>query len=581
MPRRNEEIVWLLESISRLLALKGDSGFRVRAYDEAARTIGGMEEDIEDVHRAGRLTSIRGIGPSIAGKIAEYLDTGRLGYLEDLKQQVAPAAAELLDVPSIGPARARELYQSLGIASIAELEQAAREHLLAGLPGIGEKLEQRIAREAARVAQRTRRILLARALHAAGRVIGLLRDHPDIRAIDPAGSLRRMKETVGDIDILVASERPEPVMERFISIPPVQEVLSRGPTRSSVVTDDALQVDLRVIKPEQYGAALLYFTGSKEHNIALRQRAQRRSWKLSEYGLFDKSGRRIAGESEGEVYRALGMDWIPPELRENRGEIEAAQRHDLPVLVEEADVRGDLHLHTDWSDGHDSLERMLEAAIARGYQYIAVTDHSRGLAVARGLSVERVRQQSDAIRALNATHPEFRILHGAEVDIRRDGRLDYPDDLLEQLDIVTVSIHSGFDQPRREMTQRIIRALRHPSVDILNHPSGRLLGHRPEYEVDMEAVLQTAAASGVALEINGQPERLDLDDHWARRARELGIPLVLSSDAHSSAQLDGMRFAVATARRAWLRPQDVLNSLPVEQFIERLRHTARRKVGVA
>ena len=570
MPRRNEEVARLLENIAKLLALKGENPYRIRAYNEAARAVRGMAEDVEELHRAGRLEDVQGIGKSIAAKIAEYLDTGRSSYYEGLKREVPVAAADLLEVPGIGPARAKLLYERLGITTVAELERAAREHKLHGLPGIGEKLEQKLAEEAARVAQRTRRILLGVALPAAEEVVRLLRTHSAVKECHPAGSIRRMKETVGDIDVLASSDRPAEVTEAFTRLPIVKEVLAKGPTRASILTSEDLQIDIRVIKPEEYGSALQYFTGSKDHNIALRNVAIGRGWKLSEYGLFDQRGRRIAGRTEDEVYHALGMDWIPPELRENRGEIEAALRHQLPDLVELSDIRGDLHVHTDWSDGQDPPERMVEAAIARGYEYVTFADHSQSLGVAGGLSIDAVRQQRRLIDQLNERYAPFRVLHGTEVNILTEGDLDYPDEVLAEFDVVTASVHSAFGQSREHMTARIIRALRNPHVDTLNHPTGRLLLRRTEYEVDMEAVIQAAKEHGVALEINGQPDRLDLDDVWSRRAKDEGVLLVCDSDAHSARQLEFIRYAVATARRGWVEPRNVLNTLPLSRLLGHL-----------
>lgn len=576
MPRRNEEVARLLENIAKLLELVNESPFRVRAYQEAARSITAMTEDIDSVHRAGRLDEIPHVGASIAAKIGEYLTTGRLRYYEELAARAPAPAAELLEVPSIGPARAQVLLEH-GIATVPELERAAREHRLAALPGFGEKLEARIAREAARIVQRSQRMLLGVALPAAEEVARQLQTCPAVCEIAPAGSIRRMKETIGDIDILVASERPAEVMAAFTSLPQVKEVLARGPTRSSILTQDDLQIDLRVVAPAQYGAALQYFTGSKEHNIALRALAQAHGWKLSEYGLFDERGQTLAARTEQEVYAALGMDWIPPELRENRGEIEAAQRHQLPPLVTLDDIRGDLHVHSTWSDGHDPLERMVESAMARGYQYIAFADHSRSLRVARGLSIERVQEQRRRIDRLNERYAPFRVLQSAEVDILPDGTLDYPDDVLRELDLVSVSVHGSFGQPREVMTARVLRALRHPLVDILNHPTGRLLLGRSEYAIDLEAIVQTAADEGVALEIDGQPDRLDLDDVWSRRAVAAGAVLVCSSDAHAARQLSNMRYAVATARRGWVEPRHLLNTRPLDQLLAGL----RRRRGLA
>jgi len=569
--RRNEEVAALLEQIAELLMLKNENPYRIRAYTIAAQNIRDLDADIEEVARQGKLDEIPGVGKAIAAKIEEYLRTGKLEYYEQLKREVPVQAVDLLEVPGIGPSRAHLLYEKLGITTIQQLLEAAQNHKLCTLPGFGEKLEQRIAREAARLMQRTKRLLLGVALPVAETVVTLLREVPAVRAIDPAGSLRRMKETIGDIDILVASDRPQEVVDAFTRLPIVKEVLAVGPTRPSILTREDLQVDLRVVHPDEYGSALLYFTGSKEHNIALRSLVQDRGWKLSEYGLFDETDQRVASRTEQEIYACLGMDWIPPELRENRGEIQAALEHRLPQLVELSHIRGDLHVHSDWSDGHDSLERMVQAAIARGYEYIVISDHSPSLTVAKGLAVERLREQRRLIDELNERYAPFRILQGAEVNIHPDGSLDYPDDVLAELDVVIVSVHSAFDLPEARMTERVIRALSNPHVDLLGHPTGRLLNSRLPYEIDLDAVLDAAAEFGVAIEVNGQPDRLDLPDIWVQRAIQRGILIACTSDAHSTRQLDNMRWSVATARRGWAEARHVLNTRPLAELLQWLR----------
>lgn len=574
----NQEIANLLESIANLLILKGEDAYRIRAYSQAAREITYLDQDVEDLWREGKLQVIPGVGESIAAKIDEYLRTGRSSYYEGLRAEIAPEAPELLDVPGIGPVKAREIFSRLGITTIAELEQAAREHRLSTLPGIKERTEEKILREIARLRQRTRRLLLGDALPVGEEVRGLLAQQEAVQRVDLAGSLRRMRETIGDVDLLAASDRPEEVTAAFARLPIVQEVLAVGPTKASVLTTARLQVDVRVVRPAVYGSALQYFTGSKQHNIALRDIAIGKGYRLSEYGLFDEStDRRIAGATEEEVYRALGLDWMPPEIRENRGEIEAAAAGRLPRLLEAGDIRGDLHCHTDWSDGEASVEAMALAARDLGYEYLAITDHSPQVRVAGGLPPERVRQQAALIADLNRRLAPFRVLHGAEVDIRGDGRLDYPDDLLATLDFVGVSVHSGFEQPALQMTERILRAIRNPLVCALCHPTGRLIERRQGYAVDVERIVEVAAEEGVALEINGQPQRLDLDDVWSRRAMEAGVTLVCSTDAHSTRQLQSyMRYAIAVARRGWIEARHVLNAQPVEAVLE-LRARRRRR----
>ncbi|MBI2955458.1 MAG: DNA polymerase/3'-5' exonuclease PolX [Chloroflexi bacterium] len=568
---RNKEIADLLNKIADLLEIKGESPYRIRAYREAARHIEAMAEDITAIAERGRLQNIPGVGESIAAKIAEYLKTGQLAYYEELKSQVIPGLAELLTVPGLGPRRAQAIYENLGITSVAQLAEAARQHKLSKIPGIREKTEDRILREIERLQERTHRLLLGVALPAAEEVAGLLERYLAVERIDPAGSIRRMKETIGDIDILVASTRPTEVMDAFVSLPMVKEVLARGPTKSSILTRSNLQIDLRVIKPAEYGSALQYFTGSKEHNIALREIAIRKGLKLSEYGIFDtRTGKRLGGESEEEIYRIMGLQWIPPELRENRGEIEAAAEGRLPKLIEIGDLRGDLHVHTNWSDGTDSLKTMVEAARELGYEYMAITDHSISLSVARGLSLEAIVEQGRLIDRLNQKYAPFRILRGTEVNIRGDGTLDYADAVLRSFDVVTASIHTGFGQFREKITDRIIRAIRNPNVDVLNHPRGRLLDKRPGYGVDLEAVIKVAVETGTALEINSQPDRLDIDDVWARRAKEMGAILVIDSDAHNKDQLRFVKYGVGTARRGWLEKKDVLNTLSLDRLLRRL-----------
>lgn len=571
---RNAEVAALLDEIADLLELKGENRFRVGAYRTAARRIENLVEGVEELWASGHLEDVPGVGESIAAKVGEYLQTGHSSYLASLRKEVAPGLRELLTVPGVGPARAQIIHRELGIRTIAELEEAARQHRLRTLPGIREKTEEKILREVERLQQRTRRMLLGVALPAAEEVVRLLRGDPLVRRIEPAGSLRRMKETIGDIDLLASSEHPEKVTEAFARLPIVKEVLGRGPTKASVLTRDNLQIDLRVVEPESYGAALQYFTGNKEHNIALREMAIRRGYKLSEYGLFDEAtGRRLAGEDEADIYRRLGLEWMHPELRENRGELEAAATGRLPRLVTREELKADFQMHTDWSDGSATLQEMAEACRRMGYRYAVISDHSQGLGVARGLSPERLEGQRREIERLNGRIAPFRLLAGSEVDIRSDGSLDYPDHVLSRLDLVIAAVHSGFEQSSERMTERIIRAIRNPHVDVLAHPTGRLLGRREGYDVDLERVLQEAARLGVAVEINASPERLDLNDVWSRRARELGVKLAIDSDAHAPGQLTFVRYGVAVARRGWLEKGDVLNTLPLDDLLAwRRRH---------
>jgi DNA polymerase (family X) len=570
---RNSEIASVLDEIADLLDLKGESRYKVAAYRAASSRIGVMSEAVEELWRSGRLEELPGVGQSIAAKIGEYLQSDRSAYLEALRAEVGPSLRQLLLIPGMGPSRARFLHRELGVQTIEQLAEAARQQRIRELPGLGAKTEERILREIERLSQRTHRMLLGIALPAAEEVVGLLKRHPAVRRIHVGGSLRRMEETIGDIDLIASSEDPAAVTEAFARLPMVWEVLGRGDTKASVLTRGNLQMDLRVVEPGSYGAALQYFTGNKPHNIALRDIAIRKGYKLNEYGLFDeKTGRNLVqGEEEIEIYRALGLEWMPPEMRTNRGEIQAAAVGRLPRLIIQKEIRGDLQMHTKFSDGSATLEQMAIACLERGYQYAAVTDHSRSLGVAGGLSMERLRQQRIEIDELNERLSPFRLLAGSEVDILADGSLDFPDEVLAELDFVVVAVHSGFGQSRERVTERVIRALRNPYVDLLAHPTGRLIERRDGYEVDVERVLQAAAGEGVAVEINAAPDRLDLNDTWARRAKELGVMLAINTDAHAPSHLDFMRYGVAVARRAWIERGNVLNALPLEKLLARRR----------
>lgn len=565
---RNGDVARLLEDIADLLELKGEQAFRVNAYRNAARRVEGLREPIEVVHAEGRLRSVQGIGEALEQKISELLTTGSLQYYENLRAQFPPGLAEMLLVPGLGPRKARLVFDRLGIGSVAELEAAARERRLRDMPGLGEKTEENLLREIERLKQRGQRHQLSAALSMAEELVERLGECSAVARAEYAGSLRRMRDTIGDVDLLVASDRPEDVERFVLGLGQVREVVRSGPSRTSVLVRGGLQVDVRVVEPKAWGAALQYFTGSKAHNVRLREIAIRRGWKLNEYGLFDEAtDKLLVGAEEAGVYEALGLALVPPELREDTGEIELAAEGKLPRLIEEADIRGDLHVHSDWTDGGSSIEEMARAAIALGRDYIAMTDHSKSLGVARGLTEARVAEQRKRIDSVNADLAPFRILHGTEMDIRRDGRLDYEDDTLASLEYVSASIHSAMHQERGVMTARILRALRNPYVQTLNHPHGRLIGSRAAYDVDMDAVIRGAAETGVALEINSQPARMDLDAVWARRARDAGATFVVNTDSHATGQLGLTRFGVATARRAWLGPEHVLNALPLAELL--------------
>ncbi|MGH2461878.1 MAG: DNA polymerase/3'-5' exonuclease PolX [Chloroflexota bacterium] len=565
--KTNREVAQFLDRIAMLLEARGESPFRVRAYREAAAHIEAMSQGLVALWKAGALQTITGVGPSIAAKVDEWLRTGHSAYLDELQRSVPVGIEQLMSIPGIGPSRARALIKHLNVHTPEELAIAAENHALQQLPGFGARSEERILVEARRWSQREKRLLLGVAWPIAERVIDLLRTNPIFRQVSAAGSLRRMRETIGDIDLLAASDTPAAAVDAFARLPIIREVLARGPTKASVLLESGLQVDLRVVEPGSWGAALQYFTGSKLHSITLRDIAIGMGLKLNEYGVYrEATGRRVGGETEADVYHALGMEWIPPELREDRGEIQAAETHRLPVLVERADLTGDLHVHSSWSDGTAGIEAMAVAARAVGLSYIAITDHSPSLSIANGLTPERLQQQRQEIDTLNARLAPFRIYQGSEVDIRPDGTLDLPDAVLARLDYVSVSVHSRFHMGSDDMTGRIIRAIRNPFVNTLNHPTGRLIDRRPGYDVDLEAVLRVAASQRVAVEINSQMQRLDLDDVWSRRAKELGCQLVVDSDAHGPAHYGVLRYGIAVARRGWLTSANVVNTLPRPAF---------------
>jgi DNA polymerase (family 10) len=560
----NFELARLFYEMASLLEVGNESVFRVRAYQRAAQTLEALGVDVATVAARGELRRLPGIGKDIAARIEEYLATGRLAQLETLRGGLPPGFLTLLEIRGLGPKTARLLHERLGVDSVDRLEALCREQAIVGVPGIGPRTCENILRGIERWRAGRARTLLSTARGVAAQVAAALRAHGGVDRLEVAGSLRRQRETVKDVDLLVTSREPERVIGTLTSLPSVTEVLGHGPTRATVRHQAGLHVDLRVVAPESFGAALQYFTGSKDHNVRVREMAARRGLRLSEYGLFDEAtGRAVAGATEEEVYAALGLSWIPPELRENTGELEAAREGRLPALVTPAAVRGDLHVHTDWSDGRHPLERVVEAAEGRGYEYVIVSDHTRASTIANGLSPEAVRRQVGLIRALQPRH-RIRILAGTECDILEDGRLDLPDALLADLDVVLIAVHSRFRQARDEMTARIVRALAHPHTDILVHPTGRLLGSREPYDVDLEAVLAAAHRHGKAVEINASPHRLDLHDVHARRAAALGVPVAVSTDMHALSDFDHLDLGIAVARRAWLTADHVLNtrSLP-------------------
>lgn len=576
---KNEDVVRMLGEIADMLEAQGESPFKVRAYRDAARTLEGMHESIAALVAEGRLTQIRGIGASIAEKITEFVETGRSTYRDELESKLSSGFVQMLQIPGVGPKMARLFRDELGISSIEELEEAARSHRLRDLPRFSEKTEQNVLAGIERLRRKSGRLLLGTALPVAEEIVGRLRGNASVERIETCGSLRRWRETIGDLDILVASTRPADALDAFAGLPIVKSVLAKGSTKASVLTEDDLQVDCRVVAPDEWGAALQYFTGSKDHNVQIRSIAEQNGFKLNEYGVFRiADDTKVAGADEEGVYRVLGMVWIPPEMREAHGEVEAALAGCLPDLVELSDIRGDLHIHTNWSDGHDSIEAMAEAAMARGYEYLAVSDHSVGMGFISGLTVERIREQRKIIDRLNEQYVGFRLLQGIEVNIRADGTFDYDDEVLAQFDVVTASIHGGLSQSEERITERMLSAIRNPHIDIIGHPTGRIIDKREPSAFDEEVVFAAAAETQTALEINSQPDRLDLKDTHARRAMEAGALIAIDSDAHSTAQLQLTRYGVATARRGWVTRSRVVNALPLAELLAWLgRNTSENK----
>ncbi|MDH7485402.1 MAG: DNA polymerase/3'-5' exonuclease PolX [Anaerolineae bacterium] len=564
----NREVASLLRRIGDILDILGEDRFRVQAYRRAADNIEALGQDLADLWRAGQLQEIPGVGKALAEKLDELLRTGRLGYYERLQAQVPEGVVDMLAIPEVGPRTARLLWQQAGLTSIAEVKAAAEAGKLRQLPGLGAKSEANILAGIEALARRSGRTPLGMAWPLAQELLAALRaTAPGLLRAEAAGSLRRWRATIGDLDLLAAAQDSKPVMAAFTALPQVAEVLLSGETKTSVRTHAGLQADLRVLPPDRWGTGLQYFTGSQAHNIALRELALKRGYSLSEWALKRPDGSELLCAEEEAVYSALGLSWIPPELREDRGEIEAADKGTLPELLELRDMRGDLHAHSDWSDGAASIEAMAEAARARGYAYLLISDHSQGLGVARGLTPERLAAQRAEIEQLNRRWSDFRLLHGVEVEIRSDGTLDLPDETLAGLDIVIASVHSGLRQERERMTARVVAAMRNPHVDIIGHPSGRLIGQREESSVDLDEVLKVAAQTGTVLEVNAHPSRLDLDDVHIRRAVEMGIRLAINSDAHNPGGLEVMVYGVATARRGWATAADVVNTRPLDEVM--------------
>ncbi len=571
----NSDIAKIFYEIADMLEIKGGDVFRIRSYRNAGMVVEGLSESLRSLHEKGEeLEHIPGIGESTRAKIKEMLLTGRCEYHDELAREVPPGMLEVIRVAGVGPKKAAALYKELGVKDVAGLEKAAKEERIRGLRGFGEVTEKKILKGIEDMRAFEARFKLSVARDYAGLFVELIKKIPGVGRVEPAGSLRRWRETVGDLDILTTCGNPGPVMERFTTHPEVKEVVARGDTKSTVILKTGLQVDIRVVEKKAFGAALQYFTGSKAHNVAVRDRAKRMGLKISEYGVFDGKDKWIAGETEEDVYRSVGLPWITPELREKRGEIEAAEENRLPGLIELDDIRGDLHLHTKESDGNATLPEMVEAAMKKGYGYIAVTDHSKAVGIARGLDEKRALKQMEEIDRFNRDKKRrkgFTVLKGTEVDIRADGTLDHPEGLLKKFDCVVAAVHSGFNMPAKEMTERIVKAIRTGMINILAHPTGRLINQRPPYAVDMERVMIEAKRHGVALEVNSYPDRLDLNDVHCRLARDKGATIAISTDSHATYHLDNIVYGVHTARRGWIEKGDVLNAKPLKEVMRFLK----------
>jgi DNA polymerase (family 10) len=575
----NAEIASVFEEVADVLEIQGENTFRIRAYRNAARTLEVLTTPLSRRVEEGKpLTDLPGIGKEMANHIREMVETGTLGYRDRLLDEIPRSLIDLMRLPGVGPRKAKKLWEELQICSVDELEEAAKAGRIATVAGFGAKTQEKILAGIADWRRHTSRMILVEAERFVEPLAGYLRAIPEVERLEVAGSYRRRRETIGDVDLLAIATVPGPVMEGFLHYPQISKVLMSGDTRAAVTLGSGLQVDLRVVPPECYGAALVYFTGSKEHNVKLRRRAVEQGLRISEYGVFRVEEARehfVAGREEADVYAAVGLPWIPPELREDRGEIEAAACDALPRLLEQADLRGDLHMHSVWSDGRNTIEEMVEGCIARGYEYMVISDHSKALAMTNGLDAYRLREQWKEIADVQDRHPEIRILKAMEVDILADGTLDLEDELLAGLDLVLVSLHSRLEMPAEEQTARVLRALEHREVNVFCHPTARILNRRRPAEMDLDLVLRRAAELGVAVELNSSPHRLDLKDDHLRLARSLGCRIVISTDSHRIPELDLMRCGVEQARRAGLEKKDVVNTLPYEE----LRQAFERRAG--
>ena len=567
----NNYIAEILKEIAEILQIKSENPFRIRAYEKAAQAVENLSEDVKNLVRENRLTDVPGVGKDLSRKIEELVNTGKLNFFEELKKTIPAGLLDILKIPSIGPKTTKLLYDKLKIGSIKDLERMAGSGKLIGLFGVKEKTVQNILKGVQIMRRGKERMNLAQAVSIAEEFIGALGKLAEVKKISTAGSLRRMKDTVRDIDILMISSHPKRIMDVFVHFPQVKRILAKGKTKSSILTKDDIQIDVRVVEPKSFGAALLYFTGSKNFNIKIRQIAIKKNLKINEYGVFsvrDKKERYLKGKTEEEIFKLLNLDYITPELREDRGEVELAIKSMLPKLIEVSDIKGDIHVHSAWSDAENSIKQMAEAAKRKGYEYIAITDHSQSLKVAGGLSVRELKQKKNEIDKLNNKMKPFRILYGTEAEINSKGEIDYSDNVLREFDLVIGAIHSGFKQSKEQLTKRIIKACKNRHVDVIAHPTGRLWGTRDSYELDFDKVFRAAKDTNTFLEINAFPSRLDLNDLNCHRAKEYGVKFAIGTDAHAIGHLEAMRFGIAMARRGWLNKKDVINTLSVKDLLK-------------
>jgi len=569
----NKDVALVLEHIADILELTGESRFKVIAYRRAADVVESLSQDINELADAEKLQKLPGIGAHTAERLEQLLKTGRMRYYEELKLKVPPGLVELTKIRGLGPKTAVVLYEKLAITTVAELEEAINQHKIRDVKGLGAKTEENIARNIEEMEKHEERILLSEAYPVAMEILKQLREQPFVEAAEPAGSLRRMRRTIGDIDLLASSRQPEKVMDFFTEIPQALRVEAKGKTKSTIMHRSGRYVDLRVVVPEEYGSALQYFTGSKEHSVHLRGIAKDRGLKISEYGIFEvKTGQRLGGRTEEEIYSELNLPVFDPEIREDKGEIELAYEGRLPKLITLEDIKGDLHIHTKKSDGLNSMEEMVTKAKELGYSYICISDHSENLKVAGGLTVNELGKQIDYIKQFNKKEKNFRVLVGAELNIDNDGNVDYEDELLAQLDFVGASIHTGFNQSKEQLTNRIIKAIGHPHINLICHPTAEILNQRPAYQLDFPAIFKAAAGTGTILELNSYPNRLDLRADYLREAKRQGVKIAINTDTHNYNHLDFMFYGVAIARRGWLEEGDVVNAWAIEKLLKFVGH---------